>query len=363
MWILEKLRVELGENSYNILFKTNFDDLAESVRAVAKTKKILVVTDSNVRKLYADEVMCRLRDGGFDAALHSFEAGEENKGMDTILGICRACIDNGLDRKSMIAALGGGVVGDMAGFAAAIYMRGIDFVQIPTTLLSQSDSSVGGKTGIDFAQSKNILGAFHQPKLVYMNVNTLKSLPKKEFISGMGEVIKHGIIRSGEFFDYIEANSARIKQLDEDVLLKMARENCAVKAEVVSNDEKENGLRAILNFGHTVGHAVESSFDFALTHGACVGLGMCAASYIAVKRGIFAETALKRTEDILSAYDFDIKADIASREVVYEYMQHDKKKADGRLKFILPTDIGSVIQTDDVTEKEIYDALDYISRK
>ncbi len=357
---MEKLRVELGENSYDILFKSDFEDLAASIKTVSKTQKLLVVTDSNVAKLYADEVVEKLKAGGFDTSLHIFEAGEENKNMDAILGICKACIDNGLDRKSMIVALGGGVVGDMAGFAAAIYMRGIDFVQIPTTLLSQSDSSVGGKTGVDFAQSKNIIGAFHQPKLVYMNVNTLRTLPEREFISGMGEVIKHGIIRNSSFFEYIEKNADSIKKLENEVLLGMAKENCAVKADVVSNDEKENGLRAILNFGHTIGHAVESSFDFQLTHGACVGLGMCAASYISVKRGLISADKLERIEKVLTAYGFDIKADIKSNDVVYEYMQHDKKKSAGRLKFILPTGIGTVISVTDVTEDEIYQALDYI---
>lgn len=360
---MEKLRVELGENSYDILFRSDFEDLADSVRSVAKTNKILVVTDSNVAPLYGDEVTRLLKEGGFDVSMHVFEAGEENKGMDAVLGICRACIENGLDRNSMVAALGGGVTGDMAGFAAAIYMRGIDFVQIPTTLLSQSDSSVGGKTGIDFEQSKNILGAFHQPKLVYMNVNTLKTLPGREFVSGMGEVIKHGVIRNREFFDYIEKNAEQIKRLDTDVLLGMARENCAVKADVVSNDEKENGLRAILNFGHTIGHAVESAFNFELTHGACVGLGMCAASRIAVRRGMLAIEKLERIERVLVSYGFDIRADIKSNDEVYDYMQHDKKKSQGRLKFVLPSDIGSVVQTTDVSKEEIYDALDYIGGK
>lgn len=363
MFYLENLRVELGENSYDILFRSDFGDLANSVKTVAKTNKILVVTDSNVAPLYGDEVTKKLADGGFDVSMHVFDAGEENKGMNAILGICKACIDNGLDRKSMIAALGGGVTGDMAGFAAAIYMRGIDFVQIPTTLLSQSDSSVGGKTGVDFAQSKNILGAFHQPKLVYMNVNTLKTLPEREFVSGMGEVIKHGIIRNSSFFEYVEQNAESIKKLDTDVLMKMARENCAVKADVVSNDEKENGLRAILNFGHTIGHAVESAFDFALTHGACVGLGMCAASYIAVKRGLIDSEKLARIEKVLLSYGFAVRADIKDNDAVYDYMQHDKKKTAGKLKFILPTDIGKVVQVNDVTKDEIYGALDYIGGK
>lgn len=359
---MEKLFVDLGENSYDILFSDSFSGLIPALSDINAPKKLLIVTDTNVEKLYADEVKSILTQNGYDTAVYAFEAGEENKSMDKILGICGACMEHGLDRKSMIIALGGGVVGDMAGFAAAIYMRGIDFVQVPTTLLSQSDSSVGGKTGIDFASGKNILGAFHQPKLVYINVSTLKTLPDEQFVSGMGEVIKHGIIRDKEFFAYLKDNLEKIKALDSETLIKMDKTNCAIKADVVMQDEKENGLRAILNFGHTIGHAVESAHDFKKTHGECVGTGMIAASYIAVKRGLISKSELSEIEAVLTMYGFETRVNIPDNDTVFEIMQKDKKKISGKLKFVLPTKIGEVIQTTDVTRDEIYSALEYLKR-
>lgn len=358
---MEKLKVDLGENSYNILFSDSFTGFADALSEINAPKKLLIVTDTNVKPLYADEVDSILKAAGFDTAVHSFEAGEKNKGMDTILGICQACIDHGMDRKSMIIALGGGVVGDMAGFAAAIYMRGIRFVQVPTTLLSQSDSSVGGKTGIDFAGSKNILGAFHQPKLVYINVSTLKTLPEREFISGMGEVVKHGIIYDKDFFEYLMNNSDKVKSLDNQTLIQTTKRNCSIKADVVRQDEKENGLRAILNFGHTIGHAAESAFNFKMTHGACVGIGMCAAGYISYKRGMIDEDTLKSIERLNKLYGLPTRAVIESKDTVAEFMSKDKKKSEGRLKFVLVESIGKVIIKDDVTKEEIYSALEYIS--
>lgn len=358
---MERLFVDLGKNSYDILFTDTFAALPEAMADIGAPKKLLVVTDSNVKKLYSEEVNTLLRENGYDSAVYAFEAGEENKGMDSILGICGACIEHEMDRKSMIVALGGGVVGDMAGFAAAIFMRGIDFVQVPTTLLSQSDSSVGGKTGIDFMESKNILGAFHQPRLVYINVGTLKTLPSEQLVSGMGEVIKHGIIRDGEFFDYVEKNSEKIKTLDSETLIKMDKINCSVKADVVMQDERETGLRAILNFGHTIGHAVESAYDFKMTHGECVGIGMIAASHIAMKRGMIDGGTLKRIEDVLGLYGFKIRVKLPANDTVFAFMQKDKKKIAGKLKFVLPVKIGEVTQTTDVTKEEIYSALEYIS--
>lgn len=359
---MEKLFVDLGKNSYDILFSDSFAGLIPALADINAPKKLLIVTDTNVEKHYADEVRAILTQNGYDTAVYAFEAGEENKNMDAILGICGACIEHGLDRKSMIIALGGGVVGDMAGFAAAIYMRGIDFVQVPTTLLSQSDSSVGGKTGIDFASGKNILGAFHQPRLVYINVSTLKTLPDEQFVSGMGEVIKHGIIRDKEFFAYLKDNFEKIKSLDSETLIKMDRINCAIKADVVMQDEKENGLRAILNFGHTIGHAVESAYNFKKTHGECVGIGMIAASYIAARRGLIGESELAEIEAMLTMYGFETRVTLPDNDTVFEIMQKDKKKISGKLKFVLPTKIGEVTQTTDVTREEIYSALEYLKR-
>lgn len=358
---MDRLHVNLEINSYDICFTDSFDALADELKKIDAPKKLLIVTDTNVEALYADKVNNILTENGYDSSVYAFPAGEENKSMDAILGICGACVENGLDRKSMILALGGGVVGDMAGFAAAIYMRGIDFVQIPTTLLSQSDSSVGGKTGIDFMESKNILGAFHQPKLVYINVSTLKTLPHIQFVSGMGEVIKHGIIRDADFYSFIKNNTELIKSLDTKTLIKMTKINCGIKADVVEQDEKENSLRAILNFGHTIGHAVESALDFTSTHGECVGIGMVAAAYIAKERGILDASILKDIEETLCEYDFKIKMTLPAADVIYSYMKKDKKSIAGQLKFVLPVKIGEVIQTRDVTVDEIYAAIAYIS--
>lgn len=359
---MDKLYVDLGANSYDICFADSFSGLAECLDGINAPKKLLIVTDTNVERLYSGEVNRILSSAGYDCAVYAFPAGEENKSMDSILGISGACLEHGLDRRSMIVALGGGVVGDMAGFAASIYMRGIDFVQVPTTLLSQSDSSVGGKTGIDFKNCKNILGAFHQPKLVYINVSALKTLPEREFVSGMGEVIKHGIIRDAEFYRFIKDNAALIKSLDSETLIKMAKRNCGIKAEVVERDEKENGLRAILNFGHTIGHAAESALDFTVTHGECVGLGMVAVSHIAVRRGLIDKAILADLEAVLAEYGFRTKISLPSADLIYSHMQRDKKKANGKLKFVLPTAIGEVVQAQDVTESEIREAISYINK-
>ena len=352
---MEKLHVNLGKNSYDILFSDSFAALPKAMADIGAPENVLIVTDTNVRKLYADEIDELLLDNGYDSAILAIPAGEEHKRMKYIEQICDVCLAKGMDRKSMIIALGGGVVGDMA-----IYMRGIDFIQIPTTLLSQSDSSVGGKTGIDFMDSKNILGAFHQPRLVYINVSTLKTLPPEQFVSGMGEVIKHGIIRDASFFDYLENNAELIKTLDSETLIKMDKINCSIKADVVEQDEKEMGLRAILNFGHTIGHAVESAYDFKMTHGECVGLGIIAASYIAKERNMIDEGTLNRIESILNLYGFKTRVSLPPKETVMGYMQKDKKKIAGKLKFVLPTKIGEVTQTTDVTQDEIYAALSYI---
>lgn len=353
--------VDLGKDSYDIYFSDSFSGLSDAVKEITKSKKALIVTDSNVDKLYRAEVEKHLQNNGFETSYHVFPAGEENKNIDIICGICEACVKNKLDRKSFIVALGGGVVGDMAGFAAAIYMRGIDFIQIPTTLLSQSDSSVGGKTGIDFCGGKNLLGAFHQPKLVYINVSVLKTLPEREFISGMGEVIKHGIIADKNFFDYLYDNSEAVKSLDKDVLLKMCKINCSIKANVVSQDEKEQGLRAILNFGHTIGHAIETYYNFRLTHGECVGLGMCAILSAAEGRGLISNDVSAKVISILKKYNFKTSIKIDNPKKVIEIMYMDKKSQNGKLKFILPCEIGKVVEVNDITEGEIIKALEYIN--
>ena len=358
---MNRLYVNLGENSYNISFHSDFGKLLGVLEEIGAPKKLMVITDTNVEKLYAEEVTSLLSDGGYDVGCYAFEAGEENKTPQTVLDICSACMEHKMDRKSMIIALGGGVVGDMAGFAAAIYMRGISFVQIPTTLLSQSDSSVGGKTGVDFAGAKNILGAFLQPKHVYVNVSTIKTLPEREIISGMGEVIKHGIIRDEEFFEFLSDNYNLINNLDTDTLIYMSNKNCSIKAQVVEEDEKESGVRAHLNFGHTIGHAIESASNYTLAHGECVGLGMMAASYIAEQRGLITDAELERIILLLENYGFETKTEITDYDAIINLMLSDKKTISGKIRFVLPVCIGDVEIFDDVTRDEIVSALEFIS--
>lgn len=358
---VRRLFVDLGKNSYDIVLENSFSRLLEELEKINCSKNVLIVTDSVVSKLYEEQVRKILLSGGYDVATCVFKNGEENKNIDTILEISKALLRHNADRKSTVIALGGGVVGDMAGFAASIYMRGIDFVQIPTTLLSQTDSSVGGKTGIDFMKAKNILGAFHQPKLVYINSSVLKTLPERELISGMGEVIKHSIIRDKEFFEFLFENTENVRNLSDDILLDMIYKNCSIKASVVSMDEKENGVRADLNFGHTFGHAVESYSDFELSHGECVGLGMIAASKVSFMRKLITEEEFLKIKEILKNYRFRTKTNIKNTDDVILLMQKDKKKADGKLKFVLPVGIGKVIKTSDLCEEEIRAAFEEIS--
>lgn len=358
---VRRLFVDLGKNSYDIVLENSFSRLLEELEKINCSKNVLIVTDSVVSELYEEQVRKILLSGGYDVATCVFKNGEENKNIDTILEISKALLRHNADRKSTVIALGGGVVGDMAGFAASIYMRGIDFVQIPTTLLSQTDSSVGGKTGIDFMKAKNILGAFHQPKLVYINLSVLKTLPERELISGMGEVIKHSIIRDKEFFEFLFENIENVRNLSDDILLDMIYKNCSIKASVVSMDEKENGVRADLNFGHTFGHAVESYSDFELSHGECVGLGMIAASKVSLMRKLITEEEFLKIKEILKNYRFRTKTNIKNTYDVILLMQKDKKKADGKLKFVLPVGIGKVIKTSDLCEEEIRAAFEEIS--
>lgn len=358
---MDKLRVNLGDNSYDISFNEDFGALAKILDEIDAPKKILVVCDTNVLAIYADEVVGTLKKSGYDAVCYAFAAGEENKEIGTVLGICSAAMEAGLDRGSMILALGGGVTGDMAGMAAALYMRGIRCVQVPTTLLSQSDSSVGGKTGVDFRGAKNILGAFLQPSHVYINVGTLKTLPRREIISGMGEVIKHALIADAEFFDYLESNPAELMSLDARAMMTACRKNCAVKARVVEADERESGERMKLNFGHTIGHAIESAAGFSLSHGECVGIGIRAAAYISHKLGTLSEGDAVRIGEVLDRYGFSKACDF-DFDTAAALLKKDKKCAAGKNRFVLLDGIGSAYITDEVSADLAEEALRLVKK-
>ena len=269
---------------YPIVLSENFDALGEALDdLMIKDRKVCIVTDSHVAPLYHDSVRSVLQRVSSDVFSFTFEAGEKNKNLNTVQDLYQTLIEHEMDRKGLLVALGGGVVGDLTGFGAATYLRGIDFIQVPTTLLAQVDSSVGGKTGVDFQQYKNMVGAFHQPRLVYMNMSTLSSLPAEQFACGMGEILKTGLICDEEFFRFVCREQKEIKKLDMKRIARMVRKCCEIKAGVVERDPKEQGERALLNLGHTVGHAVEKLKNFTLLHGQCVGAGLVAAAYLSMK--------------------------------------------------------------------------------
>ena len=272
-----------GKPLYNIVIEQSFDKLAEEFDKLGVTgRKLCIVSDSNVAPLYAKYVEDQLSKTGNKIFTYVFEAGEANKNLDTVEDVYEFLIKNHFDRKDMLVALGGGVVGDLTGFTAATYLRGISFIQVPTSLLAQVDSSIGGKTGVDFRAYKNMVGAFYQPKLVYMNISVLKSLSDRLFNSGFGEIIKHGLIKDAAYYKWLRDNISNIKSRDLDALEQMIYVSCNIKREVVEKDPKEKGDRALLNYGHTLGHAIEKLMDFKLYHGECVTLGMIAALRISV---------------------------------------------------------------------------------
>ena len=281
-----------GKPLYNIVIEQSFDKLAEEFDKLGVTgRKLCIVSDSNVAPLYAKHIEEQLLKTGNKVFTFVFEAGEANKNLDTVEDVYEFLIKNHFDRKDMLVALGGGVVGDLTGFTAATYLRGISFIQVPTSLLAQVDSSIGGKTGVDFRAYKNMVGAFYQPKLVYMNISVLKSLSDRLFNSGFGEIIKHGLIKDAAYYEWLRDNISNIKSRNSDALEQMIYVSCNIKREVVEKDPKEKGDRALLNYGHTLGHAIEKLMDFKLYHGECVTLGMIAALRISVNRGDIDEKA------------------------------------------------------------------------
>ncbi|MDD7220505.1 MAG: 3-dehydroquinate synthase [Clostridia bacterium] len=347
-----------GDFHYPIYFENDFSGLSQAVKdAGFAGRKICVVTDSHVRPLYLEAVIDELEKISSCVFCFCFEAGEKNKNLDTVQELYRTLIQNEMDRKGLLVALGGGVVGDLTGFGAATYLRGIDFIQVPTTLLAQVDSSVGGKTGVDFQQYKNMVGAFHQPVLVYMNMSTLHSLPDTEFACGMGEILKTGLICDGDFFRFVNSNQPFIKERKLDILSVMIRRCCEIKAGVVERDPKEKGERALLNLGHTVGHAVEKLKDFRLLHGQCVGLGLIAAAYLSMKRNLLTQEEYEEIRISCKNFDLPLTVDGLKAEDVLLATKKDKKMEQGHIKFILMNGIGKSFIDTTVTDSELISAI------
>ena len=358
-------RTNTGDGfSYPILWEHSFDGLQKALRDIPDLhpSRVCIVTDSTVAELYLSEVLDAL--DGWASVLESFvfPAGEQSKNLDTVSDLYQVLVAKHFERKDLLVALGGGVTGDLAGFAAATYLRGIDFIQVPTTLLSQVDSSVGGKTGVDFQQYKNMVGAFHQPRLVYMNMSVLRTLPEEQFVSGMGEVIKTALIRDAELFRYLDENRVLVKARNPEAMIRVIRACCEVKAAVVEEDPTEKGIRGILNYGHTLGHAVEKCSGLALLHGQCVGIGMIGASWLSMRRGGISEGTYRKICEVCLSYGLPDSVSGLSPEEIVQASKSDKKMEGGKIKFILLHQIGDAFIDKNVSDRELLDAAAVLCR-
>ena len=340
--------------------------MAREARAASRSRKAALITDTNVAAHYLEPARAALIEAGLTVEPIILPAGEASKTLTQAGELYDRMLAARLDRGSVVVALGGGVVSDIAGFVAATYMRGIPWVTVSTTLLGQVDASVGGKTGVDHPQCKNLIGAFHQPSAVLADVSTLATLPQEEFRTGLAEVVKHAVIRDAALFDRLEKEAASILSRDPAVLEDVVTQNVRIKAAVVMADEREGGLRRILNYGHTVGHAVESFFldqparpaAPPMSHGRAVAIGMVAEARIAERRGLFTPEAAQRQRQLLERFGLPVRPGAGlSMDRCLVLMQHDKKAEGGRLRFVLPEAIGVVRDVNDVTQQEVCEAL------
>ncbi|WP_297965474.1 3-dehydroquinate synthase [uncultured Anaerovibrio sp.] len=354
--------VELGDNSYNIYIGNDLrSNIVEFCQGSSFSRKGIIITDTNVGPLYGDKLQAMLAEGGLQAEVYRIPAGESSKSLKSFENIMTRCIELGLDRKSPVFALGGGVVGDLAGFAAASYMRGVPFVQVPTSLLAQVDSSVGGKVAVNHPLGKNLIGAFYQPKAVFMDLDWLRTLPEREIYTGLGEIIKYGIIYDKDFFSFLEENVNDILNLEDKVTAHMTARSCEIKAAVVSEDEREAGLRAILNFGHTMAHAVEKNTGYIrYNHGEAVAIGMICAAHISRSLGLIDNGSFERVERLIKIMQLPAKAQGCDIDTLYEAIFHDKKTVNGQVKWVLMDgEIGRVRISKDVNEEIVKKAMSY----
>lgn len=330
---MERITVNLAERSYPISIGAGlFEDPAYLSQVLSNkntNQKVVVISNVTVAPLYADKILHQLKQLGCDASLLELPDGEQYKNLDVFNQVMNFLLEGSYARDVVIIALGGGVIGDLVGFASACYQRGVDFIQIPTTLLSQVDSSVGGKTAVNHPLGKNMIGAFYQPKAVIIDTNCLSTLPEREFAAGIAEVIKYGIIYDGAFFDWLEENLDRLYTLDEDALTYAIARCCQIKAEVVAQDEKESGIRALLNLGHTFGHAIEAELGYGnWLHGEAVSSGTVMAAKTSLLRGLISEEQFERIVALLRRAKLPVHTpDSMSFDDFIKHMMRDKKSA------------------------------------
>lgn len=359
---MQKLKINLKERSYPILIENGFlKELGEYIKSQIPTaRRSFVITNTVVDTLYGDVVMQSLDAAGLSPAKGVIPDGEEYKSLQTATDLYDRLVAHSLDRSSVVISLGGGVVGDIAGFVASTFMRGLSFVQVPTTLLAQVDSSIGGKVAVNHPAGKNLIGAFYQPQLVFIDTATLNTLPKAELIAGMGEVIKHGMIVNADYFDWVEANLTRIDNLEPMTLNQLVFGSCTIKGRIVEVDEHERNIRATLNFGHTIGHALETLTHYRrYRHGEAVAIGMAQATRLAHLKGMIKPLHVERLINLLRNAGLPVAfpEDIAPADIL-ETIKQDKKSFQGKVKLILPTAIGQMQITDQWEEQDLIKVLE-----
>ena len=360
----EFYKVDLKEetdNSYGILIdKCLSDNIAIELKNKPIANSYVIITDSNVAKLYGKKLLESFRLENLQVHLISFPAGEKSKSRKTKEKIENDMLKLSLGRDTCILALGGGVVGDVGGFVAANYMRGIPYMQVPTTLLAMVDSSIGGKVGVNTIYSKNSIGAFYQPEKVIIDLNFLKTLPKKELINGLTEVIKHALINDKDFFHFIEKNIDKILKCDLDVIKQAIKRSCEIKASIVSQDEKEKGIRRILNYGHTIGHAIESALNYRISHGKAIAIGMAFAAKLSSKKGFLHEGSAIRQNNLLEYIGMPHRLShhkLTPRKIL-DHIQYDKKIVNGKINFVLLSSIGDSFISSDINLDDIKNILE-----
>ncbi|HLV09406.1 MAG TPA: 3-dehydroquinate synthase [Halanaerobiales bacterium] len=355
------ITIKERKKQYPILIGQNLkEQLVERVKNVYNGDKILLVTDDNVRSLYAEKVWGELNDAGYQVFIYSIKPGEGSKSYQSLIEGHRLMTGNNFSRDSLVIALGGGVVGDLAGFIAATYMRGIPFIQVPTTLLAQVDSSVGGKTAINHQEGKNLIGAFYQPQLVLIDSLFLKTLPERELKNGLAELIKHGLIADRELNRFMLKNREAIFQIEPGVLGYIIKKSCQLKANIVSEDEKERGRRAILNFGHTIGHALEAVTSYrCYRHGEAVAVGMIGAARLSKRLSCLSEDELELIEKIIQTYDLPTDCQYGEeRKAVFERLFYDKKARGKKLRWVLLDGIGQAFIESEIEHDLIKEVLE-----
>lgn len=347
---MARVNVELEQHAYDIVIEPGLlERIGESVRAVAPHARCALISDEQVDAIYGDVASASLRSAGYEPTRACLPAGESGKNLASVEKLYAALLADRLERRSPVISLSGGVIGDMTGFVAATYRRGVPFVQCPTSLLAMVDSSVGGKTGFNVPEGKNLIGAFHQPVVVLIDPEVLKTLPERELRCGLAECIKHAVIRDASLFDWLGAEADAIRKLEVDTLVELIRRNVEIKARVVMEDPFEAGVRAHLNFGHTFAHAIEATAGYGeILHGEAVALGMLAATRTAIEFGLCEESLFERLTEVIGGFGLATRAPLADDERLEEVMRHDKKVIGDRVRLVLPDGLGSVVIRDDV---------------